>query len=106
MDDLPLNVSELRGRIRRNRSDSEALHSLGLMLGARAEHRRSFAYLRAAVRSDPASALYRYDFANAAMALGRAGEALTLLDQALAIDPRMAAAWQKRGELCLDYFFP
>jgi tetratricopeptide (TPR) repeat protein len=102
LDDLIEDLPVLRERIRRNRSDAESLHTLGVMLTTRGEDRRSFICHRAAAVSRPESAKYLYHSGSAALAIGRTGDAAWYLDRALSINPNCAEAWQARGRLYLD----
>jgi tetratricopeptide (TPR) repeat protein len=100
----PETLPDLRERIRRNRGDADSLHTLGTMLAARGEFRRSFICHRAAAASRPGSAKYLYHSGSAALTLGRAGDAAWYLEKALSIDPGHAETWQARGQLYADHF--
>jgi tetratricopeptide (TPR) repeat protein len=102
LDELPESLPDLRQRIRRNRSDAEALHKLGLALTARGEYRRSFICHRAAAGCCPEDSTYQFHCASAAFALSRTADAKCFLDKALSIHPGDPRAWKLRGDLYLD----
>jgi tetratricopeptide (TPR) repeat protein len=102
LDDLIEDLPVLRERIRRNRSDAESLHTLGVMLTTRGEYRRSFICHRAAAVSCPENANYLYHAGSAALAIGWTDDAVWYLDKALNINPDCVAAWQTRGQLYLE----
>ncbi|SPF43687.1 hypothetical protein SBA4_3090006 [Candidatus Sulfopaludibacter sp. SbA4] len=104
MGDFAESLPDLRERVRRCPSDSESLHTLGVMLAERGEYRRSFICHRAAAAIGPDDVKVLYDCGTAAIALGRAADAAWYLDKALSIDPNHTEAWQARGQLQLDHF--
>lgn len=104
LDDLPESLPDVRERVRRDHSDAESLHTLGVMLAARGEFRRSFVCHCAAAACRPEEVKYLYHSGSAALSLGRADTAAWYLDKALSIDPGRAEAWQTRGQLYADLF--
>jgi len=99
---LPENLPDLRERVRRNRSDADALHNLGLALAARGEYRRSFICHRAAARQRPEDPGHLFHCGSAALALSRIDDAAGYIDKALSIHPGDPRVWKLRGDLYLD----
>jgi tetratricopeptide (TPR) repeat protein len=104
LNDIPQDLTNLRKRIRHNRDDAASLHSLGAVLAARGEYRRSFIFYRAAALRRPQNVKYLCSCAGAALSLGLADDARWYVDKALAIDPDSVEAWQIRGSLYLETF--
>ncbi len=101
-DPIAESLPDLWQCIGRNRGDAESLNKLGMVYARRGEPLRSYLCHRAAAacQSQDADALYRAG--SAALALGQTAEASAFLDESLALNPRCAGAWQKRGDLYLD----
>ena len=100
----PETLPDLRERVRRNRGDTEAWHTLGVMLAVRGEFRRSFVCHRVAAANRPENAKYLYHSGSAALTLGQTGDAAWYLEKALSVDPGYSEAWQARGQLYADHF--
>jgi Flp pilus assembly protein TadD len=97
-------IFDLRKRVRRDRSDGEALHAAGVMSGVRGDHLRSFVFHRAAAACHPDNAKFLLSCGSAALALSRIGEAGWYIDRSLTIDAQNAMTWKIRGDLHLDHF--
>jgi len=103
LDDLPESLQDVRERIRRHRGNAESLHTLGAMLAARGEFRRSFVCHCAAAACRPEEPQYLYHCASIALSTGQADAATSYLDKTLSIDPNHVAAWQARGQLYAEF---